>query len=179
MTGGAASGHQAWTVRDATAGDAAACAVVYAPYVVSTAVSFELEPPDAEALAERIREAQQHYAWLVLVEDARVVGYAYAGPWRSRAAYRFTGEASVYVEAQQRVRGGGRLLYEQLLDRLSALGYRMVIAVAAEPNPASAALHHSVGFSRAGTLPAIGYKFGAWHDHSLYSLGLPPPTRPS
>ncbi len=160
-------------MRDATPADAAGCAAVYAPYVRDTVVSFEVEPPDETVVAARIHEAQEHHAWLVLVEGSRVVGFAYAGPWRARPAYRFSCEVSVYLAADRRGAGGGRLLYDRLLRRVADLGYRTVVAVMAEPNPASDALHRSLGFDHVGTLPAVGHKFGAWHDVSLYALRLP------
>jgi len=160
-------------VRDATAEDAAGCAALYAPYVLSTAISFELEPPDESAMASRIAEAQERHAWLVLVEGSRVVGYAYAGPWRTRPAYRFSWEVSVYLDRSRRGVGGGRLLYEHLLRRVAALGFRTVVAGMTEPNPASTALHRSLGFSEVGTLPAVGYKFDTWHDVTLFALRLP------
>ena len=165
-----------WRVRDAEPGDAAGCAAVYAPYVVDSTASFELEPPDAATMATRIEEAQERHAWLVLVEGPRVVGYAYAGPWRSRPAYRFSCEVSVYLDSGRRGAGGGRLLYSHLLSRVTALGYRTVVAGMTEPNPSSAALHRSMGFTHVGTLQAIGYKFGAWHDVSLFTLHLPEPS---
>ena len=84
-----------------------------------------------------IAEAQERHAWLVLVEGSWVVGYAYAGPWRTRPAYRFTCEVSVYLDRARRGAGGGRLLYEHVLGRLATLGYRTVVAGMTEPNPAS------------------------------------------
>ncbi|WP_343995240.1 GNAT family N-acetyltransferase, partial [Terrabacter terrae] len=84
-------------VRDATPYDAAACAAIYAPYVTDTTVTFETEPPDADELARRIAKAQARHAFLVLEEDGEVVGYAYAGPFKERAAYRWSCEVSVYL----------------------------------------------------------------------------------
>jgi L-amino acid N-acyltransferase YncA len=107
-------------VRDANADDAAACAAVYAPWVTGTAVSFEDEPPTAEEIARRIAAAQQRHAWLVLEDDGAVVGYAYAGPYKERPAYRWSCEVSVYLAPGRGRAGGGRLLYEALLDRLGA-----------------------------------------------------------
>jgi L-amino acid N-acyltransferase YncA len=164
--------NESWDVRDATAADAPACAAVYAPYVLSTAVSLELDPPDGAEMARRIAAAQRRHAWLVLTDSSEVVGYAYAGGWRSRPAYRLTCEVSVYVQRNRCGRGGGRLLYERLLDRMAELGYRTAVAVMTEPNPGSTALHRSVGFDHVGTLPAVGLKHDAWHDVSLWTLDL-------
>ena len=109
-------------VRDAVPADAAACAVLYAPYVTDTVATFETEPPTADAMAERIAAAQQAHAWLVLVDDDRVAGYAYAGQYKERAAYRWSCEVSVYLERGRRRTGGGRALYEALFDRLTRRG---------------------------------------------------------
>jgi phosphinothricin acetyltransferase len=151
-------------VRDAVAADAAACAAIYAPYVRETAISFETEAPDADEVARRIADAQREHAWLVLCEDGRVVGYAYGGPYKTRAAYRWSCEVSVYLEPGLRRTGGGRALYAALLDRLAARGLRMATAGMTLPNDASVGLHRALGFEPVGTWRRIGFKHGAWHD---------------
>jgi phosphinothricin acetyltransferase len=152
-------------VRDATLEDAAACAAVYAPYVRDTAISFELAAPDVGEMAVRMARAIEWYAWLVLEgDDGAVVGYAYGGPFKERAAYRFACEVSVYLAPGAGGRGGGRALYTMLLDRLTARGYRQAFAGMTLPNEASAALHRAVGFEPAGLYRAVGWKSGAWHD---------------
>jgi phosphinothricin acetyltransferase len=148
------------TIRPATADDAAACAAIYAPYVTDTVVSFETEPPTPAEMARRIAAAIE---WLVLVEET-VVGYAYAGPFHARAAYRWACEVSVYLELGRRRTGSGRALYTDLLARLSARGYRVAVGGMTLPNPASEGLHRALGFEPVGTYRRIGYKFGAWHD---------------
>lgn len=110
-------------VRDATADDAAACAAIYAPYVLKTATSFETVPPTESEMAERLASAVRTHAWLVLVTEGQVTGYAYGGPFRAREAYRFSCEVSVYLEPGRRRTGGGRALYEALLSRLAARGF--------------------------------------------------------
>lgn len=158
-------------VRDATSADAPACAAIYEPYVTGTSITFETQAPDAEEMARRIAAAQQAYAWLVLEdleeggeEGGRVVGYAYAGPFKARAAYRWSCEVSVYLELDRRGRGGGRLLYETLLERLTARGFRMAAAGMTQPNEASGRLHAALGFEPVGTFRDIGWKHGGWHD---------------
>src|ERR1700751_6064277 len=111
------------TVRDATAEDAAACAAIYAPYVLDTAVSFETVPPTVEEMAGRMAAAARKHAWLVLEDGGRVAGYAYGGPFAPRPAYRWACEVSVYLELGRRRTGAGRLLYEALLARLAERGY--------------------------------------------------------
>jgi L-amino acid N-acyltransferase YncA len=151
-------------VRDATAQDGAACAAIYAPYVTGTAITFELEPPEPAEMSERIEAALARHAWVVLVEGEHVAGYAYAGPYKSRAAYRWSCEVSVYVEIGRRRTGAGRALYESLFERLERRGYCMAVAGMTLPNVASAGLHRAMGFEPVGTYRRIGWKDGAWHD---------------
>ncbi|WP_327637948.1 GNAT family N-acetyltransferase [Kribbella sp. NBC_00482] len=151
-------------VRDASATDAEACAAIYAPYVTGTAITFELDPPTVEEMAERIAKAQSTHAWLVLEADGQVVGYAYGGPMKPRAAYRWSCEVSVYVAPSHHRTGAGRTLYNALFDRLSERGFRTAIAGMTLPNPASEGLHKSLGFDPIGTYRNIGWKLDAWHD---------------
>ncbi|WP_233498409.1 GNAT family N-acetyltransferase [Blastococcus sp. TF02A-26] len=151
-------------IRDAVPADAARCAEVYAPYVTGGAVSFELEPPSAADMAERIARAQVAHAWLVAERDGRVVGYAYGGEWMSRAAYRWSCVVSVYLEPGLRRTGAGRALYEELFARLAGRGYRMALAGITLPNPASDGLHRALGFEPVGTFRQVGFKDGGWHD---------------
>ena len=171
------------TLRDATAADAAACASIYAPYVLDTAITFELDPPSTVEMGARIQAALSTHAWVVLEDDGRVVGYAYGSPFRSRAAYRWACEVSVYLERGRTRTGGGRLLYEHLLGRLAACGFRQAVAVMTLPNAPSLALHRAMGFELTGTLTRIGWKHGSWHDVSwaqreLGAGGGGPPSQP-
>ena len=168
-------------VRDATTADAAACAALYRPYVLDTAVSFETEPPTTDEMARRIDAALRTHAWVVLEEAGAVAGYAYGSPFAARAAYRWTCEVSVYLGPGRQGRGGGRALYEALLARLSARGYRMAMAGMALPNPASEGLHRALGFEPVGVLRRVGWKNGAWHDVARVQRPLgddSPPTEP-
>jgi phosphinothricin acetyltransferase len=159
-------------IRDADAADAGQCAAIYAPYVRDTAVSFESEPPSGAEMAGRIAEAQRAHAWLVLETDGEVVGYAYGGPFMSRAAYRWTTAVSVYMDGQRHRSGGGRALYEALFDRLAARGHRTALAGIALPNEASVGLHRALGFEIAGTYRRVGWKLGRWHDVAWYQRPL-------
>jgi phosphinothricin acetyltransferase len=151
-------------IRDAVASDAARCAEIYAPYVHDTAVSFETAAPDAAEVSGRIAAALAAHAWLVLEDDGRVVGYAYAGPFMSRPAYRWACSVSVYLEVSRRRTGAGRALYLALFSRLAARGYREALAGIALPNDASVGLHHALGFTDVGTYRRVGWKLGRWHD---------------
>jgi phosphinothricin acetyltransferase len=174
----------AMKVRAATEGDAAACAAIYAPYVTDTAITFEIEPPTVDQMAARIAAAERTHAWLVLedLEDGRVVGYAYGGPFKERPAYRWSCEVSVYLETGLRRSGGGRALYEALFPRLVERGYRTAVAGMTLPNEASAGLHRALGFEPVGTYRRIGWKHGRWHDvawmQRMLSEGGDPPAEP-
>jgi phosphinothricin acetyltransferase len=167
-------------IRDAVAADAGRCAEIYAPYVRETAISFEAEPPAAHEMAERIAAAQRSHAWLVLEEDGEVVGYAYGGPFMSRAAYQWATAVSVYLAPGRRRTGGGRALYTALLDRLAGRGHRTALAGIALPNDASVGLHRAMGFEPVGTYRRVGWKHGRWHDVAWYQRDLAgddgPPT---
>lgn len=151
-------------IRDASELDAEACVAIYTPYVTGTAITFEIEPPTVAEMASRIAQAQQTHAWMVLEDDGRVVGYAYGGPMKPRAAYRWSCEVSVYLELGRRRTGGGRALYEALFERLTERGFRTAVAGMTLPNDASVGLHKALGFESIGTYRKIGWKLDAWHD---------------
>jgi L-amino acid N-acyltransferase YncA len=159
-------------VRDAVPEDAHRCAQIYAPYVRDSAISFEAEPPSPAEMAERIRDAQREHAWLVLEDGGLVTGYAYGGPFMSRAAYRWSATVSVYLDGGRRRSGGGRALYDALFDRLAGRGIRTVLAGVALPNEASEGLHRALGFQPAGTYRRVGWKLGRWHDVACYQKDL-------
>ncbi len=159
-------------IRDAVAADAARCAEIYAPYVRETAISFEEEPPSAAAMEERIADAQRAHAWLVLEQDDDVVGYAYGGPFMSRAAYQWATAVSVYLAPGRRRTGAGRALYQALFERLAARGHRTALAGIALPNEASTGLHVALGFAHVGTYRRVGWKLGRWHDVAWYQRPL-------
>ncbi|MWG34591.1 arsinothricin resistance N-acetyltransferase ArsN1 family B [Halomarina oriensis] len=150
--------------RLASPDDAPAIRRIYAPFVEETAISFEGDPPSADELRERIDATLPQYPWLVAGTDAGVVGYAYAGPFQSRPAYRWSAECSVYVARDSHRSGVGRTLYTALFDLLARQNYRTVYAGMTVPNAASAGLHDSMGFAPVGTFERAGYKHGAWHD---------------
>lgn len=160
------------TVRDAVPADAARCAEIYAPYVRDSAISLESEAPGADELGRRIAAAQQDHAWLVLEDDGDVIGYAYGGPYMSRAGYRWSAAVSVYLDGTRRRSGGGRALYGVLFERLAARGIRTVLAGITLPNEASEGLHRALGFQPAGTYRRVGWKHGRWHDVGWYQRDL-------
>jgi phosphinothricin acetyltransferase len=164
--------NQAPTLREAHAADAAAIAAIYNHYVAATTISMETEAVAAEAMAARVAEVQRDgLPWLVLIEGGQLRGYAYASKWRSRPGYRHAVEASVYIDADQRARGFGLILYRALLARLDGR-FRTVIGGIALPNAASIALHERLGFRQVACFPAVGHKFGAWVDVGYWQLTL-------
>lgn len=171
--GGSVAGSSALRVRHADAGrDAAACATIYAPAVRDSATSFEQEPPSAAEMSERIERLARTHQWLVAEDRGRAAGFAYAGPHRSRAAYRWAAEVSVYIDAGYQRQGVGRLLYGALFELLARQGFRVLCAGVTLPNPGSVGLHEALGFQPVGVYRRIGWKFGAWHDVGWWQLVL-------
>lgn len=164
-------------LRDATPDDISAIRAIYAPAVETGTASFELTPPDAAEMAARMHAIlQAGYPYRVAVDtDAAVVGYAYAGAYRPRPAYRWTVEDTVYVHPDHHGRGIGRQLLTDLIERCTERGFRRMIAViggdAAEP---SVRLHQAMGFAVCGTIPKLGFKHGRWLDSVLMQRGLGP-----
>lgn len=156
-------------IRPATVEDAAAICEVYAPYVESTAISFEEVVPSVDDMAGRIAHNAAVYGYFVAEVDGVVVGYAYGSQYAVRHAYRFTAEVSVYVSTEGRGKGVGRALYDALIPHMEAQGFHTLISIIALPNDVSAKLHERYGFIRTGTLPEVGYKFDCWHDIGIWT----------
>ncbi len=154
--------------------DAAACAAIYAPHVEASATSFEAEPPTAAELAERIERTGATHPWLVAESDGEVLGFAYACEHRTRAAYRWAVDVSIYLAEANRGQGLGRALYEELFERLRDQRFRVACAGVTLPNEASVRLHESLGFTPVGVYRRIGWKAGAWHDVGWWQLDLSP-----
>ncbi|MFC6836891.1 GNAT family N-acetyltransferase [Halomarina ordinaria] len=181
MTGEASesAGAVSATLRLATPGDAGAIRDVYAPYVEETTITFERTPPTEAEMRARIESKREAYPWLVCERDGRVVAYAYAGPVRSRAAYRWATESSVYVADGAKRAGVGRGLYTALFDLLAGQGYCSVYAAVTLPNPTSAAFHEALGFGRVGVWEDVGYKLEEWCDVGWFRRALcDPPADP-
>jgi L-amino acid N-acyltransferase YncA len=154
--------------------DASACAAIYAPYVEAGPTSFEEEAPGPEELAARIEETTATHPWLVAESGGALAGFAYACRHRSRPAYRWAVDVSVYVAAGHHREGHGWRLYEALFDDLRERGFRVACAGITLPNEASVALHEGLGFEPVGVYRRIGWKAGAWHDVGWWQLDLAP-----
>ena len=169
-------GGEGFTIRDGTGADAQAVCEIYRPVVEHTAISFETRPPSVAEIRDRIVAAVATLPWLLADADERVVGYAYASEHRARAAYRWSVDTSVYVASEWQRQGVARALYARLMERLAALGYVNAFAGITLPNPASVALHESVGFTPVGVFRSVGYKLGAWRDVGWWALQLTEPV---
>lgn len=159
-------------IRQALSRDADAIVAIYNPFVLNTTVTYELEAVPAADMAARILAKQAIHDWLVLEDASEVLGYAYYGSFRERAAYRHVVESSIYLAPQARGRGLGRTLYEALLARAAEQGYREMIGVIALPNPGSVRLHEAMGFSPVGVVARSGYKFGQYLDTGFWQKSL-------
>jgi len=166
------------SIRPVIAADLDAIQRIYAHHVLYGLASFEETPPDAAELTRRwraIADAGLPYLCATDSADGTIVGYAYAGPYRPRSAYRFSVEDSVYVAPGAAGRGIGRALLRRLIDICTDLGKRQMIAVIGDSgNTASIALHRACGFELAGTFVAIGFKHGRWVDSVLMQRPLGP-----
>jgi phosphinothricin acetyltransferase len=163
-------------LRLATGDDAAAIAAIYRPVVQDTAISFEIDPPDASAFEERILRTLKRHPGLVCEIAGDLAGYVYACDHRDRPAYRWSVDVAVYVHSAFRRRGVARALYASLFRILAAQGYRRAHAGIALPNPGSVALHESLGFESVGGYRSVGFKLGAWPDVGWWQLALGAPV---
>ncbi len=159
-------------LRDATPADAEALLAIYRPFVMETAVSFELESPTAVEFARRIANAQSKWTWLVAERTGSVAGYAYASSHRERGAYRYCVEVSAYLAPNYRGQGIGRALYETLFGVLAAKGFCTAYAGISLPNEGSIRFHQALGFSEVGVFRRAGWKFNSWHDVSWWQRQL-------
>ena len=169
-----------WRIRSAEPDrDALRVAEIYRPAVEGNFISFEETAPTADEMAGRMRKVLARMPWLVAEEESGVVvGYAYAGPHRERAAYRWSVDISVYVDPAWHRRGVGRMLYDELLERLRGQGFVNVYAGVTLPNPASVALHEAIGMRRIGVYERVGYKLGEWRDVAWFGMRLLEPGNP-
>ncbi len=166
-------------IRPAKGEDATEMLDIYAPIVRDTAISFETRPPEISEFRSRIRASLEQRLWLACESEGSIAGYAYATQFNAREAYIWSVEVSVYVRPSHHRRGIGRALYTSLFLCLALQGYCTAVGRITLPNPASVALHESMGFQPVGTNPGIGYKNGQWHDVGIWQREIQPlPTLP-
>ncbi|MCE7996818.1 MAG: N-acetyltransferase [Roseivirga sp.] len=145
---------------------------IYKPFVLTTATSFETEVPALDVFTKRVLQYARLAPWLVARSGDTILGYAYATAHRSRGAYRWNQETTVYVHPDHRKKGIARALYEKLLHLLTELGYTKALAVITLPNDPSIGFHQSLGFKNIGEMNNIGFKFNRWHNTSWWDKDL-------
>ncbi|MBR3159294.1 MAG: GNAT family N-acetyltransferase [Atopobiaceae bacterium] len=168
------------SIRSAMLGDAESLAAIYAPYVRDTAVSFEVAPPTTAEFAKRIEDIQERYPYLVAEQDGTICGYAYAGPFKPRAAYALSAELSVYVDRPWQGKGVGRALYGALESELAVMGVTNLYACVAYPRVedeyltyASVRFHERMGFKIVGRFHGCARKstafttWSGWRESSV------------
>lgn len=161
-------------IRVAAASDAAALRAIYAPYVEKTSITFEYAVPTVSDFAERVETTLRKYPWLVYEENGILLGYAYGGPDRTRDAYQWMVEASVYLSEAARGRGIGTALYSALFSVLTAQNFCRCTALITEGNEPSLCFHKKFGFTVCGHMASAGYKLGAWHGMTTMEKILNP-----
>jgi L-amino acid N-acyltransferase YncA len=166
----------ALVIRDAGDADMATIQKIYAHHVLNGLGSFEETPPSVDVMRQRRIEIAGHgLPYLVAQSGDRLLGYAYAGRFRPRSAYRYSVEDSIYVAPDATRRGAGRALLQELIVRCTRLGYRQMVAVIGDSaNHGSIGLHAAAGFMEVARLPAIGFKFGRWVDSVMMQRALGP-----
>ena len=165
---------EALTIRRSRDADMPAVASIYAYHVATGTASFETEAPDeAEMRRRRLELIERGYPYLVAESGGAVCGYAYAGPYRTRPAYRHTVENSVYVRSSAQRHGIGTALLGALIETCAEQGYRQMVAIIVNSgHMASIRLHRAAGFEMVGTLKNVGYKHGRWLDTVLMRRAL-------
>jgi phosphinothricin acetyltransferase len=161
-------------IRFAKTTDAPGISEIYAPFVNGSAVTFEEEVPSGEEIASRMEQISEKLPYLVCEIEGKVAGYAYACDFRTRSAYRWTKELSVYVHPSFRRKNIAVALYGCVIDLIKLQGITSALACITVPNPESVGFHEQYGFKKVGIFRANGYKLGQWHDVGWWELDLNP-----
>ncbi|SIQ89025.1 phosphinothricin acetyltransferase [Rhizobium sp. RU20A] len=163
-----------FSIRDANPADIPALTAIYRESVENGVATYEIEAPDEAEMAARFATITGNgYPYIVAIDtDGTVLGYAYASAFRTRAAYRFLVEDSIYLAPAARGRGIGRALLDQLVVRSTTLGFRQMVAVIGGAHPASIGVHRAAGFVDCGTMKGSGYKHGRWLDTVFMQIDL-------
>ena len=159
-------------IRKARLQDAVTIANIYKYYVENTAITFELVVPTAEEMECRIQKISEKYPYLVYEVEGKVIGYAYAGLFKEREAYRFSTELSIYFDYELRGKGYGREITIALLNELKSYDFSTTVVCITLPNEPSQRLFESLGFEYSGILKNVGYKFNEWLSIIYYTLPI-------
>lgn len=168
------SAAMSFTLRDATLADIPVITDIYSESVRNGVATYEIAVPDQSEMTTRFSTITGNsYPYIIAVDgDGIVIGYAYASAFRTRSAYRFLVEDSIYLAPEARGRGVGKALLQELIARCTDLGFRQMVAVIGGAHPASIAVHRSTGFVDSGTMKGSGFKFGRWLDTTFMQLAL-------
>jgi L-amino acid N-acyltransferase YncA len=163
-----------FTLRDATLSDIPAITTIYRESVLNGVASYEMMPPGEAEMASRFSAIIDNgYPFIAAVNaEGVLLGYAYASAFRTRPAYRFLVEDSIYLAPESRGRGVGKALLAELISRCTQLGFRQMVAVIGGAHPASVAVHRAAGFEHGGLMKATGFKHGRWLDTIIMQLPL-------
>ncbi|MHB1146176.1 MAG: arsinothricin resistance N-acetyltransferase ArsN1 family B [Lutibacter sp.] len=157
-------------IRSVTLEDAREIAEIYNHYILNSCVTFEELAVSTDEMRGRIDATHSKFPWLVFEKENEISGYAYATMWKPRSAYKHTVEISVYLKTEAKNTGIGTLLYKELINQLTDLGFHAVIGGISLPNEASIALHEKFGFEKIGQFKEVGYKFKKWIDVGYWEL---------
>lgn len=160
------------SIRPARLSDAAAIAAIYNYFVETSTATFEERALEAEDMVRRIEEVTTRMPWYVFTREGAVVAFAYATPWSSRSALRFSVESNVYVSPGFVRKGIGSQLYQKLIEDLRARGMQVLLGGVAQPNPACERLHEKFGFDKVAHFKQVVHKFGEWVDVNYWELQL-------
>lgn len=165
--------HDRAILREVGHDDAEAIAAIYNHYVLTSVATFEEEPVTLEEMCHRIENVRSaSLPWLVAERERKVIGYAYATPWKSRSGYRFSAETSMYIASEHVGRGTGSALYAQLIAAVRDRGIHVLIGGISLPNAASVALNEKFGFRKVAHFAEVGFKFGKWIDVGYWQRAL-------
>jgi L-amino acid N-acyltransferase YncA len=160
-------------IRNVKPEDATAIADIYNHYTKNTIITFEEEEISESDLADRIKDViSDHLPWIVAEIDGEILGYAYTTKWKSRSAYRYTVESTIYLAPEKVGHGVGSRLYKELISRVKQANMHAIIGVIALPNPSSVSLHEKFGFKRVAYFEEVGTKFDKWIDVGDWQLLL-------
>ncbi|RIJ50369.1 N-acetyltransferase family protein [Maribellus luteus] len=159
-------------IRDIHINDSKALAAIYNYYISHTCITFEEIPVTENDIKDRIQSHNLNLPWIVYEENGEIVGYAYATEWKSRSAYKFSVESTVYLKQGSQGKGIGTILYRELLNRIAKSNIHAVIGGIALPNDPSVALHEKLGFEKVAQFKEVGFKFGRWIDVGCWELVL-------
>jgi phosphinothricin acetyltransferase len=157
-------------IRPVHENDAGVICSIYNYYISGTHFTFEEDLLGKHIIKERIWQVSKHFPWLVCEINGEIVGYAYATTWKTRSAYRFTAESTVYLKHDFVEKGVGSLLYQNLIEQLRKSGFHCVLATISLPNDASIGFHRKFGFKETGIIREVGLKFNRRIDVGIYQL---------